>query len=57
VLAQAIIQNGPVTLRTAKRAIDRGMEMDLADALVFESTCCEITIPTEDRIEGLTAFR
>ena len=43
--------------RAAKRAIDRGMEMALADALVFESTCYEMTIPTEDRIEGLTAFR
>jgi enoyl-CoA hydratase/carnithine racemase len=56
-LAQAIIQNGPVALRLAKRAIDRGMEMDLTDALAFEGTCYEITIPTEDRIEGLTAFR
>ncbi|GAB4272632.1 MAG: enoyl-CoA hydratase [Deferrisomatales bacterium] len=56
-MAEAISRNGPVALRVAKRAIDRGMEMDLASALVFESTCYEITIPTEDRIEGLTAFR
>lgn len=56
-IAQAICQNGPVALRLAKRAIDRGMEMDLGDGLVFESTCYEITIPTEDRKEGLTAFR
>ncbi len=56
-LADQIAQNGPVALKAAKRAIDRGMEMDLASALVFESTCYEMTIPTEDRVEGLTAFR
>ncbi|RMG87098.1 MAG: enoyl-CoA hydratase, partial [Candidatus Dadabacteria bacterium] len=26
-------------------------------ALVFESTCYETLIPTEDRLEGLRAFR
>lgn len=56
-LAAEICQNGPVALKAAKRAIDRGMEMDLGNALVFESTCYEMTIPTEDRTEGLTAFR
>lgn len=56
-LARAIAKNGPVALRAAKRAIDRGMEMDLDNALVFESTCYELVIPTEDRLEGLAAFR
>lgn len=56
-MAQAIAANGPVAIRAAKRAIDRGLEMDLASGLVFESTCYELTIPTEDRREGLQAFR
>jgi len=56
-LAAEIGVNGPVALKAAKRAIDRGMEMDLGNALVFESTCYEMTIPTEDRREGLLAFR
>ncbi|MDF1556143.1 MAG: enoyl-CoA hydratase-related protein, partial [Deferrisomatales bacterium] len=56
-LAAEIGRNGPVALKAAKRAIDRGMEMDLGNALVFENTCYEMTIPTEDRVEGLTAFR
>ncbi|MBE0618571.1 MAG: enoyl-CoA hydratase/isomerase family protein [Proteobacteria bacterium] len=56
-MADAISRNGPVAVRVAKRAIDRGLEMDLASGLVFESTCYEITIPTEDRREGLLAFR
>lgn len=55
--AAEIGKNGPVALKAAKRAIDRGMEMDLGNALVLESTCYEMTIPTEDRIEGLAAFR
>ncbi|MBI5016095.1 MAG: enoyl-CoA hydratase/isomerase family protein [Deltaproteobacteria bacterium] len=56
-LAATIARNGPVAVRVAKNAIDRGFEMDLASGLVFESTCYEITIPTEDRREGLAAFR
>jgi enoyl-CoA hydratase/carnithine racemase len=56
-LAAVLAQNGPVALKAAKRAIDRGLEMDLASGLVFESTCYEMTIPTEDRREGLAAFR
>jgi enoyl-CoA hydratase/carnithine racemase len=56
-LAATIAKNGPVAVRVAKNAIDRGLEMDLASGLVFESTCYEITIPTEDRREGLAAFR
>jgi len=56
-LAAEIGRNGPVALKAAKRAIDRGVEMDLGNALVFESTCYEMTIPTEDRREGLAAFR
>ncbi len=56
-LAAEIAQNGPVALRAAKRAIDRGMEVDLVSGLAFETTCYELTIPTEDRVEGLTAFR
>ncbi|MBI5441649.1 MAG: enoyl-CoA hydratase/isomerase family protein [Deltaproteobacteria bacterium] len=55
--AAAIAANGPVAVRAAKTAINRGMEMDLASALVFESTCYETLIPTEDRLEGLAAFR
>ncbi|TLN21975.1 enoyl-CoA hydratase [bacterium] len=56
-LAEAISQNGPLALRAAKRAIDKGMEMDLASGLAFESTCYETILGTEDRVEGLTAFR
>ncbi len=56
-LAAEIGKNGPIALRMAKRAIDKGMEVDLATGLAIESTCYEVIIPTEDRVEGLAAFR
>ncbi|PLX45821.1 MAG: enoyl-CoA hydratase [Deltaproteobacteria bacterium] len=56
-IAAEIAKNGPVALRMAKRAVDKGMEMDLASGLAFESSCYEIIVPTEDRVEGLTAFK
>jgi len=56
-LAGEICQNGPLALRAAKKAINRGMEMDIDNALAMESTCYETIISTEDRVEGLTAFR
>ncbi len=56
-MATQISKNGPVALRMAKRAVDKGMEMDLVSGLALESSCYEIIIPTEDRVEGLVAFR
>ena len=56
-MAARIAENGPVAVRVAKRAIDKGMQTDIATAMVIETTCYDITIPTEDRVEGLTAFR
>ena len=38
-------------------AATQSVEMNLASGLVLESTCYEMVIPTEDRVEGLTAFR
>lgn len=56
-MAAKIAANGPVAIRMAKRAIDKGMQMDLASAMAFETTCYDVTIPTEDRLEGLQAFK
>lgn len=56
-MASAIAQNGPIALRAAKKAVDKGIEVDLASGLAIEIACYELTIPTEDRTEGLTAFR
>ncbi len=56
-MADMIAQNGPIALEMAKYAIDKGIETDLATGLAIESNAYRITIPTEDRLEGLTAFR
>jgi len=56
-MAETIGQNGPVAIEMAKYAIDRGIETDLATGLAIESNAYRVTIPTEDRMEGLNAFR
>ena len=55
-LAQTIASNGPVAVRLAKRAIDRGADLPLADALRLEWECYQETLGTADRVEALEAF-
>lgn len=56
-MAGMIAETGPIAVEMAKYAIDKGIETDLATGLAIESNAYRVTIPTEDRIEGLTAFR
>ncbi len=56
-MASMIAETGPIAVEMAKYAIDKGIETDLATGLAIESNAYRVTIPTEDRIEGLTAFR
>jgi methylglutaconyl-CoA hydratase len=56
-LAREILPNGPVALRVAKRAVDQGLELDLASGLALEQACYAEVLPTRDRLEGLAAFR
>jgi enoyl-CoA hydratase/carnithine racemase len=56
-LAEEICEGGPIALAQAKYAIDAGMEADLHTGLAIESNAYWLTIPTEDRLEGLAAFR
>lgn len=55
-LAQEILPNGPVGVRMAKQAIDRGVEVDLGTGYAIEEACYAQVIPTQDRLEGLRAF-
>ncbi|OMO59564.1 Crotonase superfamily [Corchorus capsularis] len=55
-IAREINQKGPIAIRMAKRAINEGLERDLASALELEEECYEQTISTKDRLEGLAAF-
>lgn len=56
-LAREMLPNGPVALRLAKQAVDRGLELSLDLGLAFEQACYAQVIPTTDRLEGLAAFR
>ena len=40
----------------ANSVMNRGMEMDINNALQIETNAYEVVIPTRDRIEGLKAF-
>jgi len=56
-MAGMICECGPIAIEQAKYAINAGLETDINTGLAIESNAYWITIPTEDRMEGLTAFR
>jgi enoyl-CoA hydratase/carnithine racemase len=55
-LAQAIAANGPIAVRAAKDAIDRGCELPQPEGLEHEARCYERVLGTQDRLEALAAF-
>ena len=55
-VARAICANAPLSVRQAKQAIHRGLQMSLADGLAFEIEAYNRLVPTEDRREGVLAF-
>ncbi len=56
-MAALICEGGPVAIQQAKYAINNGLETDTHTGLAIESNAYAICIPTEDRLEGLAAFR
>jgi enoyl-CoA hydratase/carnithine racemase len=56
-MAAMICESGPLAVAQAKYAINNGMETDLTTGLSIESHAYWLLIPTEDRLEGLAAFR
>lgn len=56
-MAGMMCETGPIAIEQAKYAVNYGMETDLATGLAIESNAYWVTIPTEDRLEGLAAFR
>ncbi|XP_063701748.1 methylglutaconyl-CoA hydratase, mitochondrial [Culicoides brevitarsis] len=55
-LAEEILPNGPIGVRMAKKAIDKGLQVDLSTGFAIEEACYAQLIPTKDRLEGLKAF-
>ncbi|PIK62761.1 putative methylglutaconyl-CoA hydratase, mitochondrial isoform X2 [Apostichopus japonicus] len=56
-LAREILPNGPIGVKMAKLAINKGSEVDLNSGLAFEGAYYAQTVPTKDRMEALIAFR
>ncbi|CAO3606948.1 unnamed protein product [Mucor hiemalis] len=56
-IAKSILPQGPVAIRMAKLAIDRGSHLDMDSGLEIEQSYYAQVIPTEDRLEGLKAFK
>ena len=54
--ARAIAENGPLSVRQAKRSIHYGLQMDLVTGYRFEIEAYNRLVDTEDRREGVRAF-
>lgn len=55
--AEIIANNAPIAVKQAKQAIDKGLHLSLEESLVVEHECYKQTLSTEDRLEGLRAFK
>ncbi|KAJ2451499.1 hypothetical protein EV183_003577 [Coemansia sp. RSA 2336] len=55
--AREILPNGPIAVRMAKKAIDYAGAVDPVTGLDVEQLCYAQVIPTQDRLEGLRAFK
>ncbi|XP_069794805.1 enoyl-CoA hydratase domain-containing protein 2, mitochondrial isoform X2 [Narcine bancroftii] len=55
-LAKEILPQGPVALKMAKQAMNRGIEVEIASGMAIEEMCYAQVIPTKDRLEGMAAF-
>ena len=55
-LGKEIAENAPVSIVEAKRAIDKGFNLPLDEAIVIESNSYKKVSHTEDRKEGIKAF-
>jgi enoyl-CoA hydratase/carnithine racemase len=55
-LAAELAGAGPLAVTQAKKAIDGGFDLPMAEALAHERDCYEVVLESEDRNEGLRAF-
>src|SRR5512140_2863115 len=55
-IAAKIIANAPLAVQYAMEAVNRGMEMTLAEGLYLEATLFGVCCATEDKTEGTKAF-
>ena len=56
-IAQTLLSRGPLALRFAKEAVERGLELTLDEGLRLEADLAIILMTTADRQEGIQAFK
>ena len=55
-MVERVAKKGPLAVRRAKEAIDRGADLDLADGLEIERQLFSDLFASADRSEGMKAF-
>jgi enoyl-CoA hydratase len=55
-IAATILSKGPVAVKLAKMAMNRGLDLDLGNACALEANAFAVGFSTQDRAEGMTAF-
>ena len=55
-VAAKIAANAPISVKQAKKSIDKATELDRYSGYAFELEAYNRTVPTEDRQEGINAF-
>ena len=55
-VARRIAENAPISVRQAKKAIDKASDLDRGSGYAFELEAYYRTVVTEDRQEGINAF-
>jgi enoyl-CoA hydratase len=54
--AKLIMSKAPVAVMMAKKAVNHGLDMDLASGVAYEAEAYTTCFSTRDRIEGMSAF-
>jgi enoyl-CoA hydratase len=55
-IAERILSKGPVAVKLAKMAMNRGLDLDLGNACALEANAFALVFSTDDRAEGMSAF-
>jgi len=55
-LAKSFAKNGPIAVKYAKAAINRGMQTDIDSGIAIENELWALCFTTEDQKEGMAAF-
>jgi enoyl-CoA hydratase len=55
-VAKRIAENAPISVRQAKKALDKATELDRATGYAFEIEAYNRTVATQDRQEGINAY-